>query len=111
MLYSNKLFYSVLLGCCITVFSCKTGTNTAKEDVPAVTDVRTPVTVVSISSEPITEYIELNATSAFLQKSYAKANANGYLQSVNTKLGDYVANGQVLFTIKTKESQSLGNAV
>ena len=82
----------------------------AKEEEDSV-DARTPVTITSVSNAPLTEYIELNAVSAFLQKSYVKANANGYLQSVNAFLGKYVQPGQPLFTLKTKEAQSLGNSI
>lgn len=71
----------------------------------------TPVTAVKVSMDTLTEYIELNATSAFLQKSYIKSNVNGYLQSADTRLGQYVTRGQNLFTVKTKESQSIGNAL
>ena len=46
-----------------------------------------------------------------MQKSYVKANVNGYIQSVNAALGKYVSTGQALFTLKTKEAQSIGNAV
>lgn len=74
-------------------------------------DVRTPVTVTSVSEAPMADYIELNATSSFLQKSIVKANANGYIQSVNTQIGKYVNAGQPLFSIRTKESQSIGNSI
>jgi multidrug efflux pump subunit AcrA (membrane-fusion protein) len=49
--------------------------------------------------------------STFLQKSYVKANANGYLQSSDVYPGKYVETGQPLFTLKTKEAQSIGNAI
>ena len=71
----------------------------------------TPVTVTGISTAPLTEYTELNATATFLQKSYAKANVNGYIQAVNASPGKYVSAGQVLFTIKTKEAQSIDNSI
>ena len=71
----------------------------------------TPVTVTNVSTTPMQDYIELNASSAFLQKNFIKANANGYLQSNFTRPGQYVNQGQSLFTIKTKEAQSIGNAV
>jgi len=74
-------------------------------------DARTPVTVTAISQEPLNDYIELNAVSAFLQKSYVKANANGYLQSADIYPGKYVEVGQPLFTLKTKEAQSIGNSI
>jgi biotin carboxyl carrier protein len=77
----------------------------------AITETRTPVTVTSMSYDPIREFIELNATSTFLQKSYIKSNINGYLKKVNTRLGDFVNNGQPLFILKTKEAEAIGNSV
>lgn len=83
-------------------------------DVPPDTaneELRTPVTVTTISKEPMADYVELNATSSFLQKSIVKANANGYIQAVNTQIGKYVNAGQLLFSVRTKESQSIGNSI
>lgn len=74
-------------------------------------DARTPVTVTTVSNSPLNDSIELNAVSAFLQKSYVKANANGYLQTADVYPGKYVEVGQPLFTLKTKEAQSIGNAI
>ncbi len=92
----------------VTLSACNTAA--APEDAPA-EEVKTPVTITAISEEPITDYIELNATSSFLQKSIVKANANGYIESVNTQIGKHVTSKQVLFSVKTKESQSIGNAI
>ncbi len=75
------------------------------------TESGTPVTVTTVSSDPLTEYIDLNATSVFQQKSYVKTNVNGYIQSVQAVLGKYVKSGQTLFVIKTKEAQSIGNSI
>jgi multidrug efflux pump subunit AcrA (membrane-fusion protein) len=74
-------------------------------------EIITPVTITSVSTESMAEYIELNATSAFLQKAYVKANANGYVTSVNAQAGNMVAAGQIVFVIKTKEAQSIGNTI
>jgi multidrug efflux pump subunit AcrA (membrane-fusion protein) len=71
----------------------------------------TPVTITSPQTDPMTEYLELNATSAFLQKSYIKASANGYITLVNAKTGNAVSAGQNLFVLKTKEAQSIGNTI
>lgn len=73
--------------------------------------VQTPVTVTKITNEPLEEFMELNATSAFLLKNYIKANANGYLQSSQIVPGQFVNSGQPLFTIKTKEAESIGNTI
>jgi multidrug efflux pump subunit AcrA (membrane-fusion protein) len=71
----------------------------------------TPVTAEQVSTNPMTEYVELNATSFFLQKSYVKSSVNGYLLSASTRLGLYVKKGQGLFSVRTKESQSIGNTL
>ena len=96
----------ILYGACLSCSPATTGTEEAAPET-----VQTPVTVTGISTEPLAECIELNATSSFMQKNFIKANANGYLQSNFTRPGQYVNRGQVLFTIKTKEAQSIGNAV
>jgi multidrug resistance efflux pump len=46
-----------------------------------------------------------------LQKNYIKSNTNGYVTKVNAQLGQYVNDGEVLFDIKTKEAQSIGNSI
>ena len=74
-------------------------------------DARTPVTVAQVDRGGLDDYIELNAVSAFLQKSYVKAIANGYLESADVYPGKNVEKGQTLFTLQTKESKSIGNAI
>jgi multidrug efflux pump subunit AcrA (membrane-fusion protein) len=74
-------------------------------------DARTPVTVTSVDRGGLDDYIVLNAVSAFLQKSYVKAIANGYLESADVYPGKYVEKGQTLFTMQTKESKSIGNTL
>jgi multidrug efflux pump subunit AcrA (membrane-fusion protein) len=99
----------ILLLMAMSIFSCK---QAAHEPAAAeAAAVQTPVTITTISNAPLAEYIELNASSTFLQKNFIKANANGYLQSNFTQPGQYVKKGQVLFTVKTKEATSIGNAV
>lgn len=96
----------LLIGACFFLFSC--GSSGKGEEVA---DARTPVTVATPSRTTLTDYVELNAVSAFLQKSYVKANTNGYLQSAAVYPGKFVDQGQVLFTLKTKEAQSIGNTI
>jgi multidrug efflux pump subunit AcrA (membrane-fusion protein) len=71
----------------------------------------TPVTVTSVATEPMVEYIELNATSTFLQQAFVKASSNGYIKTVNAQVGKMVSSGQNVFVLKTKEAQSIGNAI
>src|SRR5436190_5948204 len=106
MIMKKNRFYTLLLFLLIACQSKKTEETT--EETP---ETITPVTVTSISNETMTAYIELNATSTFLQKAYVKANANGYIQSVNTSMGKMVSANQNVLMLKTKEAQSIGNAI
>ena len=90
------------------LFSCKSKTADTKAE-PV--EVKTPVTVTSISSEPMEDYIDLNATSIFLQKWTVKSNATGYLQASSVTLNKMIRTGEVLYTVKTKEAQSIGNSI
>src|SRR5580692_8143380 len=85
--------------------------DSAKSEAADSADTGTPVTVTTVTNAPFNDSIELNAVSAFLQKSYVKANANGYLQTADVYPGKYVEAGQTLFTLKTKEAQSIGNTI
>ena len=99
----------LFLVCLIILVKCKSKDPAPAEE--AATETRTPVTVTSVRYGPIEEFIELNATSTYLQKSYVKSNINGYVKSVNIKLGDLVRPGQALFVLKTKEAEAIGNSV
>ena len=107
-----KVSFITLFVGVILLVSCKQKEE-AKDDKKDATEVAegTPVTVTSATIGPMDETVELSAVSTFLVKSYVKANANGYLTAVNTQMGKYVQKGQELFTLRTKESQSLGNTV
>ncbi|MEP6512589.1 MAG: efflux RND transporter periplasmic adaptor subunit [Parafilimonas sp.] len=91
-------------------FSCKgSASDTTTEE--NTQETVTPVTVTTPTIETLSDSIELNATSAMLQKSYIKANIIGYVRAVNTQVNKYVSSGQTLFTLKTKEAESIGNAI
>lgn len=104
----KQLKYIILLflGGCLA--SCN---NAAPEEDASAAVAQTPVTVCLIGHDTLSEYIEVNATSSFLLKNFVKANANGYLHSSSIHLGQQVQRGQVLFTVTTKEAQSLGNTL
>ncbi|MGZ3752921.1 MAG: efflux RND transporter periplasmic adaptor subunit [Mucilaginibacter sp.] len=96
------------LGACFC--SCTSNDKPADDDAANV-KAQTPVTVTTINDSTLTDFIELNAVSSFLQKNYVKSNANGYIVKVNAQPGHFVTEGELLFTIKTKEAQSIGNAI
>jgi multidrug efflux pump subunit AcrA (membrane-fusion protein) len=92
------------------LYSCKGADKPAGSEDAAVAS-QTPVTVTTVNDSSMVDYFDVSATSVFLQKNFVKANANGYIQNVNSQLGHYVGKGSTLFTIKTKEAQSIGNSI
>ncbi len=100
------LFWFLFL--CVAI-SCKQKDSSDGDE--AIDETRTPVTVTSINYDPLQEFIELNATASFLQRSYVKSNLNGYIKTANIQFGDFVNKGQVLFVLKTKEAEAIGNSV
>ncbi|PSL24436.1 efflux RND transporter periplasmic adaptor subunit [Chitinophaga ginsengisoli] len=106
-----KTYYIITLASLIGLLyiSCHSNVS-AVDDSPAV-ETQTPVTVVSVVRDTMQEFVELNATATFLLKSYIKANTNGYLQSSRITPGELVAKGQTLFSIRTKEAESIGNTI
>ena len=105
--YLVKAFYGLFIGL-LGLASCKSNDSSVDSEPP---EVRTPVTVTSVTYQPLQDFIELNATSTYLQKDFVKSNLNGYIQKANIKYGDYVNRGQILFVLKTKEAQAIGNEV
>jgi multidrug efflux pump subunit AcrA (membrane-fusion protein) len=99
------LFFSLVL---TALYSCSGGQ--ASEDAAAVSP-QSSVTVTTIDSSPMADSIVLSATSAFLQKNYVSSNAIGYIIKVGIQPGTYVEKGQLMFIIKTKEAQSIGNTI
>lgn len=102
-IYSSIAVLVLLVSC-----HSKDETATTSEET---TEVVTPVTTVTVSSGPMETFVELNATSVFQQKWIVKATVTGYLQQSNIQLNKFVSMGQVLFTLKTKEAQSIGNTI
>ena len=86
--------------------SCK---NNSAEEKPVDTSV--PVTLTAIDNSEMQSVVELNATATYLIKNVVKANATGYLNSINVAPNDFVTRGKELFSIKTREAKVLGNTI
>jgi len=95
----------------LTLLAACKGKDAAGDAEDAKTEAITPVTVTTVNDSTLVDYTNLNATSTFQQKNIVKANANGYVQNINIHPGQYINKGQVLFSIKTKEAQSIGNTI
>jgi len=107
---TNFIFFFFTMASGLLI-GCHHARTESEEEEVSPEQIQTPVTVTSISNQPLTEYAELNATSSYLQDNVVKSNVNGYVKSVNTKIGHHVTAGQTLFILKTKEAQSLGNTI
>ena len=93
----------VLMSALLSIQSCKP--KEAKEDEgEKAVDARTPITLTYVSKGLISDSIALNGVTSFLKKNIVKSSATGYIQKTGFKVGDYVEQGQVLFTIKTREA-------
>jgi multidrug efflux pump subunit AcrA (membrane-fusion protein) len=102
------LFFSFVFLAAISCGHKKTATGTVTTTSE---EVQTPVTITSIETVPLSDYVDLNATSSFLERNFIKASANGYIKSVNIRLGQMVSAGQSAFTLRTKEAEALGNTI
>ncbi|HTD40904.1 MAG TPA: efflux RND transporter periplasmic adaptor subunit [Mucilaginibacter sp.] len=108
--YPAIKYLFIIAGISLCLSSCKGNDKAAGED-DANVKAQTPVTVTTIDQSSLADYIELNATSVFQQRNFIKSNANGYIQQANALPGHFVTKGELLFTIKTKEAQAIGNSV
>lgn len=104
-MYRHSLYLLLLTSLC----ACQNNNTPAEEESAA--DPVTPVTVIQPAQETLSDSVSLNATATFLQQSYARANTAGYIQSIHLQPGQAVHAGQLLFTVRTRESRSIGNAV
>ncbi|MEC4003396.1 biotin/lipoyl-binding protein [Flavobacterium sp. SUN052] len=100
----KKILFLLLISTFLA--SCK---KNVQEETPIDTSV--PVTLTKIDTSGVTSYVDLNATATYLVKNVIKANATGYLSSVNVQSNDYVSRGKTLFSLKTRESKVLGNTI
>lgn len=95
----------------LLMLSCKHKEAAAEEEAVAPDEVQTPVTVTNVETASLSDYTELRAVSSYQQSNIIKASANGYLRTVNVKLGQMVNRGQLAFTLQTKEAHALGNTI
>lgn len=96
----------LFLCCSIFMFSCH-----KKAEVETQLEAEIPVTITKIDTSGIESYVDLNATATYLVKNIIKANATGYLNSVNVQNNDFVNRNKILFTLQTREAKVLGNTI
>jgi len=100
-------FFILLTGTLVT--SCQSSSTAS--DAPETVVPETPVQVTSVNDGALSDDIVLSATAAYQEKSYVKANTNGYIQSISIQPGTTVSSNQVLFKLITKEARAIGNDI
>lgn len=107
----KRIHLYIILWVVALLCSCHQKSSSEEEEETSPEEVQTPVTVTNISTVSLAEYVDLNATSAFLQSNFVKSTVNGYIKSVSVHMGQDIGIGQAMFTLKTKEAESLGNTI
>lgn len=105
---NNSLLFLIYLSGISMLYSCSGSSAVVDETAPIP---QTPVQVTTVSQGSLSDEIVLNATSAYLEKSYIKATTNGYLQKSAIQVGATVKNNQLLFSLITKEARAIGNSI
>ncbi len=68
---------------------------------------KTPVSVTTIRTQPMSAYLSLNGTTTYLKKETVRATVAGYILKNNIVMGSSVRRGQQLFDLQTKEARAL----
>lgn len=99
--YKNLVKFIFFLSLVILI-SCSSGN---KDNAPA--ESGTPVKVVSPVRTNLTETINLNANTVFLNKEIVRSTFQGFIEKIYKNIGDEVSIGDPLFLIRTKESAAM----
>lgn len=93
--------------CFLMIFnSCK---NAVKE--PEALPPKTTVQIVTIGKGNVANELEFSGTTIYLKRNIVTSFLPAFVTSVLIKLGDKVKKGDVLYTLQTKESRSLGSDI
>ena len=105
MINHIRTYFFFLLGSAIvmTFSSCRHAVQSAEET----TVVRTPVTVVPVEYKPVSSTITLPAVATFMNKNIIRATTAGTIEKISIAPGEFISDGQLLFTIKTREAMAL----
>jgi len=87
-----------------TMISCRQRSHESEDQIT----VRTPVTITFVKFKPVVSTIEFPATSRFLTTNTIRATTSGNIEEIHIRQGDFIREGQLLFTLRTKESAAMG---
>jgi multidrug efflux pump subunit AcrA (membrane-fusion protein) len=104
---TKKLIILITLSISITVFSSCTKKQTEETETPLK---GVEVSAASPVKQKMTEYLDLNASTFFLSQEIIRATFSGFITKTHKNLGDYVKKGDLLFSIRTKESAAMDSS-
>jgi hypothetical protein len=84
--------------------SCKHAPQTSDEP----SAVKTPVTVVPVEYKSVTSSVTLPAVATYMNKNIIRATTSGIIEKILIVPGQLINDGQVLFSIRTREAMALG---
>jgi hypothetical protein len=70
----------------------------------------TPVQIIHPIITNISDYMELNGNTAFLNKETVRATFQGFIEKTYKNIGDIIKQGDILFRIRTKEFAAVDSA-
>lgn len=99
------LSFFLIAGLAAFSYSCRNTAPAAEEK----GDVKTPVTVVTVTVKSVASTLDLPAMSKYMKKNIVRALTTGVIEKILIKQGETVDSGELLFTIRTREAQALHN--
>jgi biotin carboxyl carrier protein len=101
---SLKMFsYLISALLSFSIVACSGDNNSGDENI----NTGTPVEITNPQVMNLSDYIELNAYTVFLNKEIIRTPFEGFVAKIYKNIGDEVNPGDVLFSVKTKESAAV----
>ena len=97
----------LISGLMVLSLSCKHAAPSPEET----TEVKTPVTVAPVEYKSVTSTISLPAVATFMNKNIIRATTSGMIEKILIAPGEFISDGQLLFTIMTREAMALDKKV
>jgi len=72
---------------------------------------RTQVVAGAVSIRPISETLRMNAVTTYVSRENIRATTTGYVNQTRIQQGSWVKSGQLLYKLKTKEAEALGDEI
>jgi biotin carboxyl carrier protein len=100
-------------GICIAVAGILSMSISCRQAAPAseeAAEVITPVTIAPVEFRTMKSTVDLPAVSSFLRKGSIRSTVTGTIQKAYVSQGESVSAGQLLFSVRTRESVALANS-